>query len=133
LDQVCSGHLSRNARKLHDWVTDFGNKYVGVGTNLKLYVNLGDNYYDITPTRTTLTLGTDKITAVDGTAVVTIETATDHGAVAGDYVTIAGATATAGIGTGALNTEHRIVALGDPSNANPDYQVPGCMLFKGNV
>ena len=108
------------ARKLHDWATDSGDKYVGVGTNLKLYVSLGDNYYDITPTRTTLTLGTDKITAVDGTAVVTIETATNHGAVVGDYVTIAGATATAGIGTGALNTEHRIVALGDPSDANPD-------------
>jgi len=108
------------ARKLHDWVTDSGDKYVGVGTNLKLYVNLGDNYYDITPTRTTLTLATDKITAVSGTAVVTIETATDHGAVKGDYVTIAGATATAGIGTGALNTEHRIVALGDPSDLLPD-------------
>jgi len=108
------------ARKLHDWVTDSGNRYVGIGTNLKLYVNIGDNYYDITPLRTTLTLGTDKITAVSGTAVVTIETATDHNAVVGDYVTIAGATATAGIGTGALNTEHRIVALGDPSDANPD-------------
>jgi len=107
------------ARKLHDWVTDSGNKYVGVGTNLKLYVNSGDNYYDITPTRTTITLGTDKITAVSGTAVVTIDTTSAHGAVAGDYVTIAGATATAGIGTGALNTEHRIVALGDPSNADP--------------
>ena len=116
---VLSTYLG-TARKLHDWVTDSGDKYVGVGTNLKLYINLGDNYYDITPTRTTLTLATDKITAVDGTAVVTIETATDHGAVKGDYVTIAGATATAGIGTGALNTEHRIVALGDTSDANPD-------------
>ena len=108
------------ARKLHDWVTDSGDKYVGVGTNLKLYVNLGDNYYDITPTRTTITLGTDKITAVSGTAVVTIDTTSAHGAVRGDYVTIAGATATAGIGTGALNTEHRIVALGDPSDLLPD-------------
>ena len=107
------------ARKLHDWVTDSGNKYVGVGTNLKLYVSFGDNYYDITPTRTTITLGTDKITAVDGTAVVTIDTTSEHGAVAGDYVTIASATAVAGIGTSALNTEHRIVALGDPSYANP--------------
>ena len=108
------------SRKLHDWVTDSGGKYVGVGTNLKLYVSLGDSYYDITPTRTTLTLATDKITAVSGTAVVTIETATDHGAVRGDYVTIAGATATAGIGTGALNTTHRIVDLGDPSDLLPD-------------
>ena len=116
---VLSTYLG-TARKLHDWVTDSGNKYVGVGTNLKLYVNLGDSYYDITPLRTTITLGADKITAISGTAVVTIDTTSAHGAVAGDYVTIAGATATAGIGTGALNTEHRIVALGDPSNANPD-------------
>ena len=28
------------ARRLHDWVTDSGDKYVGVGTNLKLYVVL---------------------------------------------------------------------------------------------
>ena len=108
------------ARKLHDWVTDSGDKYVGVGTNLKLYVNLGSTYYDITPIRTTLTLADDKITAVDGTAVVTIETPSAHGAVRGDYVTIAGSEAVAGITTGALNTEHRIVALGDTSDANPD-------------
>ena len=108
------------ASKLHDWVTDSGDKYVGVGTNLKLYVNLGSTYYDITPVRTTLTLADDKITAVDGTAVVTIETPSAHGAVRGDYVTIAGSEAVAGITTGALNTEHRIVALGDTSDANPD-------------
>ena len=47
---VLSTYLG-TARKLHDWVTDSGNKYVGIGTNLKLYVNFGDNYYDITPTR----------------------------------------------------------------------------------
>ena len=108
------------ARKLHDWVTDSGNKYVGVGTNLKLYVNLGGLYYDITPTRTTITLGTDKITTVDETSVVTVDTISAHGAVKGDYVTISGATAVGGIGTGALNTTHRIVALGDPSDANAD-------------
>jgi len=108
------------ARKLHDWVTDSGDKYVGVGTNLKLYVNLGGLYYDITPTRTTITLGTDKITTVDETSVVTVDTTSAHGAVKGDYVTIAGATAVGGIGTGALNTTHRITALGDPSDANSD-------------
>ena len=107
------------ARKLHDWVTDSGDKYVGVGTNLKLYVNLGDNYYDITPLRTTATLGTDPIATVNGTAVITV-TATAHGAVAGDYVTFAGSDALNNITAAEVNTEHRIVALGDPSNADPD-------------
>jgi len=107
------------ARKLHDWVTDSGNKYVGVGTNLKLYVNLGDNYHDITPIRTTATLGTDPIATVNGTAVITV-TATSHGAVAGDYVTLAGSDALNNITAAEVNTEHRIVALGDPSDASPD-------------
>ena len=111
--------FSGTARRLHDWVTDSGSKYVGLGTNLKLYVSLGNNYYDITPIRTTITLGTNKITAVDETSVVTIDTTAAHGAVVGDYVTLAGATATAGIGTGSLNTEHRVVALGAPDNADP--------------
>jgi hypothetical protein len=107
------------ARRLHDWVTDSGNKYVGFGTNLKLYVNLGDNYYDITPLRTTATLGTDPIATVSGTAVITV-TATAHGAVAGDYVTLAGSDALNNITAAEVNTEHRIVALGDPSNADLD-------------
>ena len=106
------------SRKLHDWSTDDGDKYVGVGTNLKLYVNYGNSYHDITPVRATDTLGTDPIATVNGTSVVTITSPSAHGAVIGDYVTLAGADASGGIGTGDINKEHRIVALGDPSDAN---------------
>lgn len=105
-------------RSIHDWVTNDGGKYIGLGTTLKLYVNLGGDYYDVTPIRSTVTLGTDPIATVDETAVITITTSSAHGAVTGDYVTIAGATASGGITTGSLNTEHRIVALGDPAGAN---------------
>ena len=113
------------SRKLHDWATDDGNNYIVVGTNLKLYVNLGDNYYDITPLRvfdntTALLLGANPIAAVNNTSVITITCPEAHGAVAGDYVTIASAAETASIDAGKINTEHRIVALGDPNNANPD-------------
>ena len=107
------------ARKLHDWVTNSGNDYVGIGTNLKLYVNFGGSYHDITPIRTTATLGTDPIATVSGTAVITV-TATGHGAVAGDYVTFAGSDALNNITAAEVNTEHRIVALGDPNGASPD-------------
>jgi hypothetical protein len=31
-----SATFSGTARRLHDWVTDSGSKYVGLGTNLKL-------------------------------------------------------------------------------------------------
>jgi len=113
------------SRKLHDWVTDSGNKYIGVGTNLKLYVNLGGNYQDITPLRvfdttTALLLGANPIAAVDETSVITITCPEAHGAVAGDYVTIASAAETASIDADKINKEHRIVALGDPAGANLD-------------
>jgi len=107
------------SRKIHDWVTDSGNAYIGVGTTNKLYVNQGATYHDITPVRLSATLGTDPVATVDETAVVTISH-TSHGAVIGDYVTLASATATGGIGTSALNTTHRIVALGAPDGSDFD-------------
>ena len=119
-----SGRYVGISRKIHDWVTDSGNAYIGVGTTNKLYVNQGSTYHDITPLRSSVTLGTNPIATVDETAVVTISH-TSHGAVIGDYVTIASATATGGIGTSSLNTTHRIVALGAPdgSNADDKYRV----------
>jgi hypothetical protein len=43
------------ARSLWTWVDLAGNNYIGVGTNLKYYIQLG-SYYDITPIVTTSTL-----------------------------------------------------------------------------
>ena len=38
-------------RALHAWVALSGEKYLGVGTNLKYYINEGGEYKDITPIR----------------------------------------------------------------------------------
>ena len=38
-------------RALHSWVALSGEKYLGVGTNLKYYIEEGGTYYDITPIR----------------------------------------------------------------------------------
>ena len=45
------------ARALWNWVLLNGTNYIGVGTNLKYYVEYGNGYYDITPIRRTVTLG----------------------------------------------------------------------------
>lgn len=100
------------ARALHDWGTVSGTKYLSVGTHLKLYINIGTSYYDITPIRDTETLGTDPITTTSGSGLVTI-TDTDHGAVIGDYVTISGASTTNGIPDTDINQEHRVVGIVD--------------------
>ena len=44
------------ARALWGWVDLLGNNYLGVGTNLKYYIELGSDYYDVTPIIATSTL-----------------------------------------------------------------------------
>lgn len=79
-------------RNLWNWVTLGFQNLMGVGTNLKYYIEQGGAYYDITPIRATTTLGTDPFTA-NGTTTVTV-TANSHGALNGDFVTFSGATGT---------------------------------------
>jgi hypothetical protein len=79
-------------RSLWNWVTLQSLNLVGVGTNLKFYIEQGGAYNDITPLRTTTTLGTDPFTG-DGTTTVVV-TATAHGATDGDFVTFSGVTGT---------------------------------------
>lgn len=79
-------------RSLWNWVTLAGQNLIGLGTNLKFYILQGSDYYDITPIRTTVTLGTDPFTG-NGTTTVTVS-ATGHGAENGDFVTFSGATGT---------------------------------------
>jgi hypothetical protein len=44
-------------RAIHPWITLSGSQYLGVGTNLKYYVNEGGGYNDITPIRYTTAAG----------------------------------------------------------------------------
>lgn len=75
-------------RSLWDWVTLASVNLLGVGTNLKFYINKGSAYYDITPIRTTTTL-TGPFTATTNSSVVKVA-ATAHGCVTGDFVTFSG-------------------------------------------
>ena len=79
-------------RSLWNWVTLGALNLMGVGTNLKFYIEKGGVYYDITPIRATVTLGADPFTA-NGTTTVTVSD-TAHGCVTGDFVTFSGATGT---------------------------------------
>ena len=79
-------------RSLWNWVTLGNLNLLGVGTNLKFYIENGGAYNDITPIRATTTLGTDPFTG-NGTTTVTV-TAPSHGCVNGDFVTFSGVTGT---------------------------------------
>ncbi|NBS70638.1 hypothetical protein EBT31_17245, partial [bacterium] len=79
---------------------------IGVGTNLKFYIEKGGAYNDITPIRSTVTLGANPFTG-NGTTTVVV-TAASHGAVNGDFVTFSGATGTY---ASLLNNEFQIAYI----------------------
>ena len=79
-------------RSLWNWVTLSALNLIGVGTNLKFYISRGGYYYDITPIRTTVTLGANPFTGFNTTTVTV--TAASHGCLTGDFVTFSGATGT---------------------------------------
>ena len=80
-------------RSLWNWVTLNFQNLLGVGTNLKFYVENGGAYYDITPIRAEVTL-TNPFTT-NGTTTVTVTDAA-AGFINGDYVTFYGGTAVGG-------------------------------------
>lgn len=95
-------------RSLWNWVTLNGQNLIGVGTNLKFYIERGGAYYDITPIRSSVTL-TDPFDTVDTSTTVTV-TDVDHGCLTGDFVTFSGATAVGGLD---LNGEYEVTVLTD--------------------
>ena len=98
------------ARALFNWVALDGSDFLGVGTHLKYYIEQGQAFYDITPIRKT---STNSITfaATNGSSTITA-TDSGHGAVQGDFVTIAGAVSLGGLVTAAvLNQEYEILSV----------------------
>lgn len=83
-------------RWLRTWVTLTSDKYIALGTNLKLYVNDQSAFYDITPIRSSGTYANNPFTTSIGTKVITVAQ-TAHGELVGDYITIAGASAVGGL------------------------------------
>lgn len=80
-----------NCRSLWNWVTLAGANLMGVGTDKKFYIEQGGSYYDITPIRSTILLGTNPFTTVNLSPTVTV-TDLVGGFAAGDYVTFYGVT-----------------------------------------
>jgi hypothetical protein len=101
------------ARALWNWVTLAGSNYLGVGTNIKYYVEQGGTYNDITPVVYTsspalnncfvVTSGSNVVTVIDG----------QYSPGLGDYVTFSGANTVTGTNvTGTiLNAEYEVASI----------------------
>ena len=98
-------------RALLAWVSLASTKYLGLDTNLKYYVKEGDNFYDITPIRSTTGAGDVTFSASNGDATITVSD-TGHGAVVNDFVTFSGAASLGGnIVAAVLNQEYQIATI----------------------
>jgi hypothetical protein len=98
-------------RSLWNWVLLDGTNVIGVGTNLKFYIEQGSVYYDITPIRASSTINNNPFAATNGSATITV-TDTDHGCVTGSFVTFSGAVGLGGnITATVLNAQYQVTVL----------------------
>jgi hypothetical protein len=102
-------------RQVWNWITSFTDNFLGVGTDIKLYIEVGGQFYDITPLRATLTTTAtdDCIETTNGSTTITVNV-TAHGCLSGDYVTISGVTGdVGGVPDAEINAEHVITRVDD--------------------
>ena len=103
-------------RSLWNWVTLKGFNILGIGTNLKFYLEDGGVYYDITPIRTTTAAGDVTFSAVTVAPFSSTITVTDtaHGALTNDFVTFSGVDASGLGGTitqAILQQEYQVTVI----------------------
>jgi hypothetical protein len=100
-------------RSLWNWVTLNFQNLMGVGTNLKYYIERGGVYFDITPIRASSTINNNPF-ALTASTTVTV-TDTSHGCITGDFVTFSGAVDIGGVGTNVtaavLNQEFQVTVV----------------------
>ena len=105
------------ARRLHNWVALDGSDFLGLGTELKYYIEEGQTFNDITPERSdvtsNVTFTTNTVSDTTDSAYQTVlVNVTAHGANLNDFVTISLAdAAVGGIAASVLNAEHQITEL----------------------
>jgi hypothetical protein len=97
------------ARARLDWSSLDNQKWIGFGTEKKLYLVNNGRLYDITPLRKTSSV-TDPFTTQNGLPIVTV-TDPDHRASEGDFIRVFSATAVGGL---TLDGEYEITSVTGP-------------------
>ena len=93
-------------RSLWNWITLSNLNLLGVGTNLKFYLENGGQYYDITPIRAAAVLNGPFTTVNLSTTVTVADVA--HGALTGDFVAFSNVATVGGLD---LNNEYQITVI----------------------
>lgn len=119
-------------RDLHAWTSLTGTRFVGAGTNLKLYLLDGDLPVDITPIRETTSAGAVTFAATNGSATITVSD-TNNGVFLNDFVTFSGAISLGGVITAAvLNKEYQVTSVVDANSYTIEAAVVANSSDTGN-
>ena len=103
-------------RQMLNWITSFSDNFLAIGTNEKVYIEVGGVFYDITPIRETTPPGAVTFSASNGSSTITVSDSA-FGSSAGDYVTFSGATSLGGNITAAvLNQNYKIASVINPNS-----------------
>ena len=113
-----SGTFDGVCRQMWNWITTYQDNFLSLGTNEKVYIEVGGYFYDITPLRdTSPTLSspdTDNcINTTSGSTTITVNLGIPHDAVTGDYVAISGVAGTTigGVPVSEINSNHQITVI----------------------
>ncbi len=133
-EKYTSSTFLGSCRALHNWIALDGSNFLGLGTNLKYYIEEGGSFVDITPLRTgsPTSAGAVTFSAVTSnpfSSTITV-THTNHGAVSGDFVTFSSVASLGGNITDiVLNQEYSI----DQVLSASSYQITAKDLLGATV
>lgn len=114
------------ARALHDWVDLDGERWLAIGTDLKLYLVNNGILYDITPIRQTGSL-TGPFDTLVGDQTVTVNDVA-HGGQVGNFVRFTGASVVGGLD---LNDEFQIATVIDADTYTIEADFPATATVVG--
>jgi hypothetical protein len=100
-------------RQMYNWLTTYSDNLLGIGTNKKLYIEVGGIFYDITPIKATSVNSTTFAATTGSSTLVVVDSASNT--TTGDFVTFSGATTLGGnITAVVLNQNYEVTTI----NAN---------------
>ena len=106
-------NVTGTCRALFGYVTSFLDDFLAIGTNSKVFLEVGENFNDITPIRSTTSAGDVTFSATNGASTITV-TDTSHEAETGDFVTFSDAASLGGnITAVVLNQNYEITKVDD--------------------
>ena len=133
-DRLSAATFLGICRSLWNWVTLGALNLLGVGTNLKFYIERGGAYFDITPIRATSTINNNPFALTASTTVTVTDSA--HGCVTGDFVTFSGAVDIGGAGTNVtaavLNREFQLTVISTSSYTITISVTPNATAIAGS-